>query len=210
MGSGSAREHQGRRRRGHHDECRGASGAHRASRAGPGTAGDVGPVGRRSRGERRRREEDAGRGRRDARPGVEARPVPTNSSNSVGSATPGSIIPRPSTSRPRPCITASASTRPRSTRGARTHPPEAHAFDNTPVATQFVRRWASGGVPTNGAVPPRGRDVRATRWRAQGQGDSFTPASDDGVYHDLGGKGGQTRRADDPRAAVAMDWYRRC
>ena len=42
--------------------------------------------------------------RRDA-----PRPVPTNSSNSVGSTTPGSIIPRPSTSRPRPCITASAS-----------------------------------------------------------------------------------------------------
>ena len=82
----------------------------------------------------------------------------------------------------------------------RTHPNlVAHAFDNTPVATQFVKALGrAGGVPTNWRwheLLLAGRDVRAIEVALpKGRSDSFTPASDDGVYHDLGGKGGQTRR----------------
>ena len=114
-----AREHQGGRRRGHHDERRGAQ-AHIARHAldqepremsGPWVDDPAANDGR---------EDDAGRGRRgdddvlarpSARPGVEMRPArrqPTRQAR-LAVQRPGSIIPRRSTSRPRPCITASAS-----------------------------------------------------------------------------------------------------
>lgn len=82
----------------------------------------------------------------------------------------------------------------------RAHPNlEAHAFDNTPVASQFVKALGrAGGVPTRWRwheLLLGSRDAREIEVALpKGRSDSFTPASTDGVYHDLGGKGGQTRR----------------
>ena len=83
----------------------------------------------------------------------------------------------------------------------RAHPNlEAHAFDNTPVASQFVKALGrAGGVPARWRwheLLLAGRDVREIEVALpKGRSDSFTPASANGVYHDLGGRpGGQTRR----------------
>lgn len=83
----------------------------------------------------------------------------------------------------------------------RAHPNlEAHAFDNTPVASQFVKALGrAGGVPARWRwheLLLAGRDVREIEVALpKGRSDSFTPASANGVYHDLGGRpGGRHRR----------------